>query len=143
MNVTTMLNLFGNKNDREKNKNLCHQDLLEQGELTRFEDLPMGSFVMFVSHQWNGLNHPDPDGRKMDVLTNVLRDLRDQRHKKVETAPFHVLVYKQSTVTKAKEWNELLTNAYIWYDWFSQPQPSCGKSKKEIVRSSVQAQTSH
>merc|ERR1711871_85705 len=54
MNLGTMLNLFGSSSDRKKNFHLCHQDLLEQGKLTRYEDLPLGSFVIFVSHQWNG-----------------------------------------------------------------------------------------
>jgi hypothetical protein len=53
---------------------------------------------------------------------------------KTETDPFHVLVYKNNTVTSRSEWKELLTNAYIWYDWFSQPQPSRGNSKDEIER---------
>ena len=55
MNLGTMLKLFGSSSDRKKNFHLCHQDLLKQGKLTRFEDLPLGSFVMFISHQWNSI----------------------------------------------------------------------------------------
>ena len=67
INLGTMLNLFGSPSDRKTNFNLCHQDLLEQGKLTRFEDLPLGTFIIFVSHQWNSFNHPDPNGRQMQV----------------------------------------------------------------------------
>merc|ERR1711871_1100108 len=77
MNITTMLKLFGSSSDRKKNLQLCHQDLLEtETMLTRFEDLPMGTFVMYVSHQWNGFQHPDPHGRQLEVLCKVTRDLR-------------------------------------------------------------------
>ena len=133
MNLGTMLKLFGSSSDRKKNFHLCHQDLLKQGKLTRFEDLPLGSFVIFVSHQWNSFNHPDPNGRQMQVLSKVMRDLRDGRYK-TETDPFHVLMYKDNTITSPKEWKELLTNAYIWYDWFSQPQPSRGTSQEEVAK---------
>jgi hypothetical protein len=74
MSLSKMMKRFGTASDRKKNANICHQDLLKKGELTRFQDLPMGSFVIFVSHQWNGFNHPDPNGRQMQVLSKV-RDL--------------------------------------------------------------------
>jgi len=133
MSLSTIMKLFGSPLERKKNLQLCHQDLLKREKLTRFEDLPMGSFVIFVSHQWNGFDHPDPSGHQMQVLSNVLRKLRDGIYR-TEMDPFHVIVYKDNTVTSPSEWKELLTNAYIWYDWFSQPQPSRGTSKEEIAR---------
>ena len=133
ISLSSMLSLFGSQSDRQKNSHLCHQDLLEKEKLTRFEDLPLGSFVMFISHQWNGFDHPDPHGRQIQVLLRVLCDLRDGVYK-TETDAIHVLLYKQNTVTTSSEWSELLTNAYIWYDWFSQPQPSRGSSKDEITK---------
>ena len=71
MSLSKMNKHFGTSLDRKKNFHLCHQDLLKKDMLTRFEDLPMGSFVIFVSHQWNGFNHPDPNGRQMQVLSKV------------------------------------------------------------------------
>jgi len=133
MNLSTMIKLFGSPSDRKKNFHLCHQDLLEKGKLTRFEDLPLGSFVVFVSHQWNGFNHPDPSGGQMQVLSKVLCNLRDGVYK-TEMDPFHVLLYETNITTSVSEWKELLINVYIWYDWFSQPQPSRGTSKEEIER---------
>ena len=73
MKLTTMMKLFGSVSDRKKNLQLCHQELLEKkGVLTRFEDLPMGAFVMFVSHQWNGFQHPDPNG--VQIVVTALGD---------------------------------------------------------------------
>ena len=116
MKLTTMIKLFDSASDRKKNLKLCHQDLLERkGALTRFEDLPMGSFVMFVSHQWNGHHHPDPHGRQLEVLCKVMRDLRDGSHKNVSTDPYHILLYNTKTTTHQSEWHTLLSNAYVWY----------------------------
>ena len=100
MNLGTMLKLFGSVSDRKKNLKLCHQDLLEkEGVLTRFEDLPLGSFVMFLSHQWNGFEHPDPQGRQLQVLCKLMRELRDGVHANVSTDPYHVLLYVVSVYT--------------------------------------------
>ena len=52
MSLSKVLNMFGNEGNRKQNMHLCHQDLLKQGSLTRFEDLPMGTFTMFVSHEY-------------------------------------------------------------------------------------------
>ena len=115
MKCSTMLKLFGSTSDRKKNLHVCHQTLLKSDAmLTRFEDLPMGSFIIFVSHQWNSSDHPDPSGMKMQILSKVIRDLRDGVHGTVSTDPFHVLLYGEDTKTHASEWKNLLSNAYIW-----------------------------
>ena len=124
MKLTTMMKLFGSVSDRKKNLQLCHQDLLEkEGVLTRFEDLPMGAFIMFVSHQWNGFQHPDPNGVQIDCMVKTFRRLRDGDIARVDTDPFHNILYKTNRVTRKKEWMQLLSNAYIFYDFWSQPQP--------------------
>ena len=121
INLSTVLKLFGCELDRKKNIHLSHKDFLGQGDLTLFEDLPMGAFVMYVSHQWNGYKHPDPNGRHLQVLCKVLRDLRDGVHDHVSTDPFHELLYKENTTTSAAEWQHLLSNAYIWFDFWCEP----------------------
>ena len=116
MRLTTMMKFFGTVSDRKKNLELCHQDLLEkEGVLTRFEDLPLGSFVMFLSHQWNGFEHPDPQGRQLQVFCKLMRELRDGVHANVSTDPYHVLLYGTKTTTDISEWQTLLSNTYVWY----------------------------
>ena len=116
MKLTTMMRLFGSVSDRKRNLKLCHQDLLEkEGVLTRFEDLPLSSFIMFISHQWNGFHHPDPNGRQLQVLCKMIRELRDGVHANVSTDPYHVLLYNTKTTTDKSEWKALLSNAYVWY----------------------------
>ena len=134
MNCVHACKLFGEEEDRKKNFHLCHQDLLEQGKLTRYEDLPLGSFVMFVSHQWNGFNHPDPNGQHLRALCKTLRGLRDGVHDMVSSTPYTVMFYKQNTVTRASEWRELLSNAYLWFDFWCQPQPSMASDNEEFAR---------
>jgi len=67
LSLSTILKMFGDEESRIKNMYVTHQDLLKSEKLVRYEDLPMESFVIFVSHQWNGFNHPDPNGRQIQV----------------------------------------------------------------------------
>ena len=69
MKLTTVMKLFGSPSDWKKNSQLCYQDLLDSDMLTRYEDLPLASFVVFVSHQWLGYDHPDPLGIQMKTLS--------------------------------------------------------------------------
>ena len=124
MSLSTMMKLFGSPTERKKNLQLCHQELLQKGMLTRFEDLPLGAFVMFISHQWNGFNHPDPNGVQIECMVKTFRRLRDGKIARVDTDPFHTILYKTNHVTYSKEWMQLLSNAYIFYDFWSQPQPT-------------------
>ena len=50
---------------------------MKRGLLTRYEDLPLDTFILFVSHEWLGYKHPDPSGVQMNTLCTVLRRLRD------------------------------------------------------------------
>ena len=130
-----MIKLFGSPSDRKKNLQVCHQDLLEkEGALTRFEDLPMGAFVMFVSHQWNGFSHPDPNGVQIDCMVKTFRRLRDGEIDRVDMDLFHTIFYKEKITTRASEWHDMLSNAYIWFDFWSQPQPTLEKENVESAR---------
>lgn len=116
--------LFGEKTSRTRNINLCHQDLLRRKELIRFEDLPMSAFTIFVSHEWLSREHPDPHGIQVRTLCSLLRNLRDGTIEKVCMDTIHRLTYKENFTTKTREWKHILSNAYLWFDFWSQPQPS-------------------
>ena len=122
-----MFKLFGDKNDRAKNINVCHQDLLKRGALTRFEDLPLGAFVIFISHQWTGFDHPDPKGIHMKCMIKMFRQLRDGRFD-VHADPFHTILYQEKHRTTSEELSHLFSNAFVWYDFWSQPQPTLEES---------------
>jgi len=131
INIRKIFSLFGDEDDRKKNMHICHQDLKERNDLTRFEDLPMGAFVMFISHQWTGYDHPDPKGVHVKCMASIFRQLRDGKYD-VEVDPFHTLLYQEKCRTSREEFAQLFSNAYVWYDFWSQPQPTMAKSSDAV-----------
>eukprot|EP00938_MAST-03A_sp_MAST-3A-sp1_P000894 g894.t1 len=51
------------------------QILKARGDIIRWADLPENAVIVFVSHEWAGWDHPDPDG----VQTKTLARLTQQR----------------------------------------------------------------
>ena len=115
-----------------------HQVLKERGELVRWEDLPFDAHIIFVSHEWVGWNHPDPHGIQLRTFLRVMERLRTGKISQVEMNVFHTMMYKTNRVVKSSEWKEMLSSAYIWFDWGSMPQPSAYPPltpKKKIEKS--------
>eukprot|EP00304_Pavlova_gyrans_P000013 CAMPEP_0206050074 /NCGR_PEP_ID=MMETSP1466-20131121/28318_1 /ASSEMBLY_ACC=CAM_ASM_001126 /TAXON_ID=44452 /ORGANISM="Pavlova gyrans, Strain CCMP608" /LENGTH=93 /DNA_ID=CAMNT_0053425179 /DNA_START=42 /DNA_END=320 /DNA_ORIENTATION=- len=50
----------------------AHQDLLSEGLVREYDGK---GFLIFVSHQWVGLDAPDPDFSQFQVLQDALRNL--------------------------------------------------------------------
>jgi hypothetical protein len=100
-----------------------HQDLLLRGDLVNYDDLPEGTVVIFVSHEWLSWPHPDPKGVQMATLCQILQRLADGELD-VEMHPMHQMIYKQKKTTTKKEWKEMFADdkVYIWFDWLSMPQ---------------------
>ena len=119
----TVFKLYGDSTGT-KTKIECHQSMKSQDLLIRVEDLPMGSYVFFVSHQWLGYDHPDPNNVKIKTFLQSMRRLRDGEINRVEMDALHRRLYRHRHTTRAKEWRGMLTNAYVWFDWWSQPQPT-------------------
>lgn len=94
-----------------------HQDLKKEGILVKWRP---GMKATFVSHQWLGVSHPDPEGKQFSVLKKFLIRFRDS---KISIGPdLHTLiVFGPFTQVTAIE-REALTSGYIWFDWFSIPQ---------------------
>lgn len=94
-----------------------HERLMEQGMLVEFKK-GMGN-AAFVSHQWVGGEHPDPEFKQFQVLQEALRrTLTDLKVIELD-------IYTESFVPSAKSlptnklWSEAL---FVWYDYFSCPQ---------------------
>jgi hypothetical protein len=100
----------------------AHQELKD--DLLKWEDLPYDASIIFVSHEWIGWSHPDPHGIQIKTFLRVMNRLVSREIKSVEMNISHVLMYKSNHVTSSKEWKDLLSRAYIWFDWISMPQPS-------------------
>ncbi|OLQ03103.1 Ankyrin repeat and KH domain-containing protein 1 [Symbiodinium microadriaticum] len=94
-----------------------HEVLKEKGLLVEFRE-PMGK-AAFVSHQWVGNQHPDPEFKQMRVLQEALKRMTsDLSHISLD-------LNSEAMVPGAKplDTRELRENAiFVWYDYFSCPQ---------------------
>jgi len=106
-----------------------HQELKRRGFLTRWQDVPSDSEIIFVSHEWLSWAHPDPEGEQLKVLCRVLEKLR-RGEIDTEMDPIHTILYKHKFKTKGKDWKAMLKRTYLWVDWFSMPQPGAEKEKE-------------
>jgi len=99
------------------------QALRNRNELTRWVDLPIGAFVVFVSHEWCGWNHPDPNAAQLKTFLDVMNRLRSGEIDQVKMSAEHKVMYKQDYVMTAQEWQSKLKATYVWIDWSSIPHP--------------------
>eukprot|EP00947_MAST-08B_sp_MAST-8B-sp1_P003867 g3867.t1 len=99
------------------------QVLNERGFLVKYADLPAGAKTYFISHEWHGFAHPDPSRVKTKALIRILQRLDGGEIPLVDVHWKDQMIYSDQTTTKAAEWNGLLENAYLWFDWCSMPQP--------------------
>ena len=93
-----------------------YQKLRRQGFLHEWTP---GMFVVFISHQWLGFDHPDPFGQQIEVLRQGLQGLIDGSTK-VE----HNVIGQLYGVPNdmSEEVRQNLAEGYIFMDAFSLPQ---------------------
>ena len=94
-----------------------HEELLESGEVCEFH-ADMGR-AMFISHQWLGLTHPDPNGQQLQVLKDALVNLMSGQTVVSVPPGVEIVVGRQRCPTTS---DFLAQPLYIWYDYFSCPQ---------------------
>lgn len=94
-----------------------HQELLKENILVEYRP-GMGS-VTFVSHEWSGLSHPDPQQKQLHALQDALRGFRD-RSLQLTYDPVALMRRFQKTLS----YNELqkLSRGWLWIDFLSIPQ---------------------
>ncbi|CAJ1350356.1 unnamed protein product [Effrenium voratum] len=91
-----------------------HEELRRMGLLVQWQT---GFFCIFVSHQWLGLNHPDPRGEQLPVLQEALRNLLAGSKLSVDAVSE---LFGHMISIKAEDLR--LQESYVWMDWFSIPQ---------------------
>ena len=93
-----------------------HEELLEMGLL---HERQVNFYCIFISHQWLGLSHPDPEGRQQRVLQECLDKICHQGLPVRNDASSQFLgeVKTLSSGQRAK-----IRNGYLWLDWISIPQ---------------------
>lgn len=97
----------------------CHQQLLSEGKLLQWTP---GMFCLFVSHQWLGQQHCDPDGKQMETLRGLLRSLIDGSIK-VYSGLIQFIAYQRVSKISVDECKKI-ENGFLWLDWASIPQLS-------------------
>jgi len=127
ISLETLLMLYGNAGKGRVME--VHQELIQRGFLTRWQDTPSDAEIVFVSHEWLSWAHPDPNGDQLQVLCRVLERLKKGRLD-TEMDPMHTILYKHKFTTRGKDWEAMLRRTYLWVDWFSMPQPSAEKEDK-------------
>ena len=100
------------------------QILKARGDVIRWADLPENAVIVFVSHEWAGWDHPDPDGVQVKTLCRIISRFEAGGIEKVEMEALHSLIYKHNLITRKEEWIETMKNLYVWFDWLSMPQPT-------------------
>ena len=94
-----------------------HEELKAKGVLEVFEQSKGNA--AFVSHQWVGLDHPDPEFEQMQVLQAALR----HAILKLNNIPLDVITEIVLPAAKDLPTSKLLSRPlFIWYDYFSCPQ---------------------
>ena len=102
-----------------------HDDLRAEGLLQKVP-LDEKKDVIFVSHEWYDIDHPDPDGIKLGHLCSSLRRFMKGEITAVNTHWKEYLLFQDDTTekpTNADSWKEYFESAYIWFDYISMPQP--------------------
>lgn len=95
----------------------CHEELLRKGQLQRYR--PGMGRTMFVSHQWAGRDHPDPEFAQFRVLQSALQHLADGSVKPSTTIGVEI---RCGRVQCPSMENLDFERTFVWYDYFSCPQ---------------------
>ena len=75
--------------------------------------------AIFISHQWRGRGHPDPDGRQLHVLQMAFKNLLSGASS-ISTPIITEIVFGSVRAPSAAELRD--TPLFVWYDYCSCPQ---------------------
>lgn len=97
---------------------VAHQDLKNQGIVIEY--MAGTGVVTFVSHQWCGNSHPDPQFHQLKVLQRALNNITSGQVN-VCGDFINSTVFQVSEKLSTKEMEDM-KSGFIWYDYFSVPQ---------------------
>jgi hypothetical protein len=104
-----------------------HQELLKTGKLVEIKD---GMDVLFVSHQWLSMQHPDPESHQLKCLQRVLSRLADGELD-VENDWMQQLILHDRGLKSKKFWKAKIKTMHVWVDYMCMPQLT--SVKKEVI----------
>ncbi len=90
-----------------------HQELLKTGRLVEIKD---GMDVLFVSHQWLSMQHPDPENNQLKCLQRVLSRLADGELDVENDWKQQIVLHDRGL--KSKKWFKAkMKRMYVWVDY--------------------------
>ncbi|CAE7584650.1 ankrd52 [Symbiodinium natans] len=107
--------------------------MLEAGLLTLFVE-SLGR-ALFVSHEWLGKSHPDPDSRQLKVLQDALKNIMSGRSRVGLPIVTEMYYGRLPCPTAADLKSKPL---FIWYDYLCVPQgssPDAIKNRQHAINS--------
>ena len=87
--------------------------MLERG-LMQSWTRAMSGRIIFVSHEWLGWNHADPNGEQFQALKRIVQRLMRGNVPKVESFWTQQLLLKQNTIVTAAQWKLALLHMFVW-----------------------------
>lgn len=118
MRICAFLERYGSGERRLES----HQRLKRLGLVTKLPTVQTEN-VLFISHEWVGYMHCDPDGAQTRELCMFLRRLQSGEIASVESSWEYQLAHSSKEAVTAAEWVTRLEGAYIWLDYICVPQP--------------------
>ena len=104
-----------------------HEELKDEGKLINFHST-LGK-ALFVSHQWVGIRHPDPEFKQFKVLQEALQYARAG----LQSIPVDLVAETMFPSAKGLPTSELFAAPlFIWYDYFSCPQLELSQQNNAI-----------
>lgn len=97
-----------------------HQVLRARGMAVDFQH-KLGAVAFFVSHEWCGRSHPDPHGEQFRILQSSLA-MAISGKLRIEMDLISVVEFSLKSTVRARDFTGL-ADWYMWYDYFSAPQP--------------------
>ena len=101
----------------------AHEGLKAAGLLVEFENQGQAAFI---SHQWVGLQHPDPEMKQLRVLQEALR------HALSEISQIAPGIATEAFLPNARWFSTKKLRSspvFVWYDYFSCPQEPADPGK--------------
>jgi len=136
MNVKTFLKNYGGHKQPKVHPYEVHK---QRGDVIHWRFVSPKSTIIYVSHEWTGTSHADPNGFHVNVLAAVIERLSKGKTNGVHMDPRMEIAYNIRADTFRDEWIDMMSNAYIWFDWFSVPQDASSKTDREKALRSIRA----
>jgi hypothetical protein len=87
-----------------------HQSLMTQGKLVEIQP---GMACIFVSHQWEAYQHPDPEKTQLKCLQRILQRLI-AGELDVDNDWKQQILTKERCLMKKQWWKNSMKTMYIW-----------------------------